>query len=705
MARLRAFIGLKHAVVVSSAILILAFGSILLHSSYRTGKQIVADSVSSTERIARVAEVTTEQDFLASDALLQTAAKALAGSYHDAPIDGLAIRALLRQLTDQSLLVRDILILDETGLELNSATFPTAGGRRFSQRDLMATNAAGRPSEMTVGLSPPGPGAVGRSLFLSRPLILPDGRRGVIAAELPVESLREFFASIGNLKGLRIALLSDNGTLLASESPNDPGVGRSDALAAPVLARSAVRDDRSFEVALPTGDAIVSYRRIAGKAMLIAVAVDKNELLSSWRGERREQLAIFVVIAISIGALSWGFVRLLDRRQHHLDALHRNEAKLAEQSALLQSTLEHMGEGLGVFDREHRLLAWNDRFISLLGLPAGVGFGTRMHDILRLQARRGDFGPIIDVEREVRQQIELIRRGEADTTERTTSHGRILEIRRRRMPYGGVVMLFSDITERKRTEQETIRARNTAEIANRSKSEFLANMSHELRTPLNAIIGFSDIIQNQKFGAVGNAKYLEYVVDIHTSGIHLLDLINDVLDMSKIEAGRLELFEEEVAVGELVTACLTMVRERARERRIRITADPGAAAVMLWADQRAMKQILLNLLSNAVKFSRDGGTVTITSGLDGEGGVMIQVADSGIGMTPEQIVRARQPFGQAHASTTNTYGGTGLGLPITQRLAELHGGELFIDSRAGEGTVVSIVLPPSRTRGNERKRA
>jgi signal transduction histidine kinase len=127
--------------------------------------------------------------------------------------------------------------------------------------------------------------------------------------------------------------------------------------------------------------------------------------------------------------------------------------------------------------------------------------------------------------------------------------------------------------------------------------------------------------------------------------------------------------------------------------------------VLLWADQRAMKQVLLNLLSNAVKFSRDGGTVTISSGLNAQGGVLIQVADTGIGMTPEQIVRARQPFGQAHASTTNTYGGTGLGLPITQRLAELHGGELFINSRPNEGTTVSIVLPPSRTRNASRKRA
>src|SRR5258708_5877460 len=222
-------------------------------------------------------------------------------------------------------------------------------------------------------------------------------------------------------------------------------------------------------------------------------------------------------------------------------------------------------------------------------------------------------------------------------------------------------------------------------------------MSHELGPPMNAIIGFSDILRSEKFGAIGNTKYLEYVRDIHTSGVHLLDLINDVLDMSKIEAGKLELFEEEVVVAELVASCLAMISERARERRIRIAADVGSQSTMIWADLRGMKQILLNILSNAVKFSHDGGAVTISSGLDSGVGVIITVSDTGIGMTPDQIERARQPFGQAHAATTRAYGGTGLGLPITQRLVELHDGELRIASVPGEGTSVAVVFPPLRT--------
>ncbi|MBV9521158.1 MAG: PAS-domain containing protein [Alphaproteobacteria bacterium] len=419
-------------------------------------------------------------------------------------------------------------------------------------------------------------------------------------------------------------------------------------------------------------------------------------LVQLWSRESARSLAAILIIVLIASGLAWALIRLRRRRRQHLEELQRNEAKFVQQSALLQSTLEHMGEGLCVFDRDHRLLAWNDRFIALLELPAGVGHGTRFEDILRLQARRGDFGAV-DIETEVRARIERVRSELSQLTERTTLSGRTLEIRRRRMPSGGFVTLYSDVTQRRRFEEELIDARNQAEIANRSKGEFLANMSHELRTPLNAIIGFSDILKTERFGPIGNAKYLEYARDIHTSGVHLLDLISDVLDMSKIEAGKLDLFEEEVSIPELVNSCLSMVRERARERGVGIAADLGAPPALLWADLRAMKQILLNVLSNAVKFSRDGGAVAITAGPASDGGTIITVADGGIGMTEEQIERSRQPFGQAHAATTRSYGGTGLGLSITQRLVELHGGTLQITSRPGEGTTVAIILPPART--------
>jgi signal transduction histidine kinase len=320
-----------------------------------------------------------------------------------------------------------------------------------------------------------------------------------------------------------------------------------------------------------------------------------------------------------------------------------------------------------------------------------------LRDILALQSARGDFGPVdlaVDVDERVSrffQEVPLVR-------ERLSNTGKALQIRRRAMPGGGVVSLYSDITERKAAETKMAQAWAQAELANRAKSEFLANMSHELRTPLNAIIGFSEILSGQHLGPLKNVRYLEYASDIHSSGLHLLSIINDVLDMSKIEAGKLDIIDEEIAVAELLHGSIRMVRERARKQAVELACSVADPNHMIVADERAMKQCLLNLLSNAIKFSELGGKVSITAAIDGEGRSVLAIADEGIGMTPEELERALQPFGQAQASTTRTYGGTGLGLPITQGLIEAHGGVLSIVSAPGEGTRVSIILPAERTR-------
>jgi signal transduction histidine kinase len=266
------------------------------------------------------------------------------------------------------------------------------------------------------------------------------------------------------------------------------------------------------------------------------------------------------------------------------------------------------------------------------------------------------------------------------------------------MPGGAVVSLYSDITERKAAEAKMAQAWAQAELANRAKGDFLANMSHELRTPLNSIIGFSEILSGQHLGPLKNARYLEYSSDIHSSGLHLLSIINDVLDMSKIEAGKLDIHEEEIDIRRLLASSVRMVRERARKQQIDLISEADDPDHTILADERAMKQCLLNLLSNAVKFSNTGGHVTIEARIDKENRTVLTVTDQGIGMTEEEQERALQPFGQAHNATTRTFGGTGLGLPITQGLVEAHGGTLVITSRPGEGTSVTVTLPSERTR-------
>ena len=370
--------------------------------------------------------------------------------------------------------------------------------------------------------------------------------------------------------------------------------------------------------------------------------------------------------------------------------------KRCAEARLLQSTLEHIGEGLSVFDSRGWLIAWNSRFCELLELPRDLTPGVPLRDILTLQAVRGDFGAG-DPSAEVAKRVKRFYRDVPTTKERTTPRGRILQICRRAMPDGAVVSVYSDVTELKASERRLIQARSQAEAANRAKSEFLANMSHELRTPLNAIIGFSEIIAHELFGPLGNEKYLDYMKDIHQSSLHLLSIINDVLDMSKIEAGKLELSREPLNVRSLIGEVIRMVRERAESRGIRLVTTLADENLKIWADERAMKQIFLNLLSNAIKFSREGGEVCIRIAANRPNLAIVEFEDHGIGMNEEELERALQPFGQAKPSTTRNYGGTGLGLPITKGLIEAHGGKLAIESRAGQGTIARIAVPTERT--------
>ena len=398
------------------------------------------------------------------------------------------------------------------------------------------------------------------------------------------------------------------------------------------------------------------------------------------------------LVAVISGSLGWLMLASLNRQQLALHERRAREEQLAEQSALLQSTLENMGEGLSVFDREGRLIAWNSRFAKLLELPIDLTSAT-FRDVLMGQLRRGDFGPVDDPEREVRQRIEAVYRDLPTVIERPTASGGIVQIRRRAMPDGGVVSLYSDITERKASEEKMALALAQAELANRAKSDFLANMSHELRTPLNAIIGFSEAISSELLGPVRDKKQLEYIKDIHSSGLLLLSIINDVLDMSKIEAGKLELARERVPVQPVIRDAVRMVSERARTHKLALVARVPDEEISAWGDERAIKQIMLNLLSNAVKFSHDGGRVDIRASLDDAGDLVLEVEDYGIGMAANEIDRALEPFGQAKAAVAKAHGGTGLGLPIAKGLTDAHGGTLVIKSTPERGTLVRVLLP------------
>jgi PAS domain S-box-containing protein len=245
--------------------------------------------------------------------------------------------------------------------------------------------------------------------------------------------------------------------------------------------------------------------------------------------------------------------------------------------------------------------------------------------------------------------------------------------------------------------QEKLEEQNMELVAaNRAKSEFLANMSHELRTPLNAIIGFSELLANGSLGPTGNERFAEYAQDINNSGTFLLRIINDILDLSKIEAGRMELFDTEFNVLDAVDSVIILIQERAREKALELVVSIDKKLPALRADDRAVKQMLINLLSNAVKFTEPGGKVAVTARLE-QGAMEFTVSDTGVGMSPDDIEVALKPFQQVDGSLAREYEGTGLGLPLVKSMIELHDGHLRIDSAVGKGTTVTLHFPIART--------
>lgn len=256
----------------------------------------------------------------------------------------------------------------------------------------------------------------------------------------------------------------------------------------------------------------------------------------------------------------------------------------------------------------------------------------------------------------------------------------------------GIVSITRDISDRKAQEAELLRARDEAESASRAKIQFLASMSHELRTPLNAVIGFSEILNRELFGALGEARYRDYARLIHESGEHLLNVVNGILDMSKIEAGKFKIVKEPFDVASLVNSCCDIMRHTAEQKSLTLEVDVAPAIPELAADKRACKQMLLNVIANAIKFTEPGGWVRVSAKVDGQN-VMLAVSDNGIGIADQDLPKLGNPFVQADSSYNRSHEGAGLGLSVVKGLVRLHGGTLELTSKLGEGTTATIMLP------------
>ncbi len=395
--------------------------------------------------------------------------------------------------------------------------------------------------------------------------------------------------------------------------------------------------------------------------------------------------------------------------------------RTVEADLRLRDAIETIPEAFVVWDAQNRLVLCNSNFQELHNLPdESIKAGASYESVVAAGRK-----PVV--------RSKVTSEGQspgARTFEAQLDDGRWLHISERRTKDGGYVSVGTDITNIKRHEVKLMESerrlmatvadlrhsqqklerqaeevadlaekyaeeKTRAEEANQAKSKFLANMSHELRTPLNAIIGFSEIMGSGMFGPLGSDKYREYCHDIHQSGQYLLDVINDVLDMSKIEAGRIRLDAEPVDLEPFLNDAMRVVSGRANDKRLKLTARIGRG-IRLTADHRLLKQIVLNLLSNAVKFTPEGGRITIRARATAAGWVSVSIADTGIGIPEDALARLGRPFEQVESQLTKSHQGSGLGLAIAKSLTELHQGTMRIRSTPGRGTMVLLRLPISR---------
>ena len=363
---------------------------------------------------------------------------------------------------------------------------------------------------------------------------------------------------------------------------------------------------------------------------------------------------------------------------------------------LLTSLFDASGLGIVVTDHHGRIVRVNDTFLAdyewtredllgeefaLLIPPEDQAISRKLHQAFIERGRHGT------------RELQILKKdGSVADIVITTA---LLELSQKRR---FMVSTIRDVTERKNMMRNLRRAKEEADSANKAKSSFLANMSHELRTPLNAIIGFSELMKNQTFGPINNPKYEEYLSDIHFSARHLLDIINDVLDMSKIEAGKVDLIESEVVVPDVLESVARIMNDRAQAANVplEIAADPAMPRIR--ADQRLLRQILINLVANAVKFSPAGKAVQVSAQMIRPGNSLrISVIDEGCGIPPDKVRHVLEPFGQVNDPRHYTGQGTGLGLPLAKAMVELHDGKLTLESVEGKGTRVFLDFPAERT--------
>ena len=536
--------------------------------------------------------------------------------------------------------------------------------------------------------------AVGRHRLLPLALRLPlrTDEVALLVTAIDLDELAETFERVRPTAAGAVSMFRTDRKLLVRVPDQSPQSGDAFGHASIFSTQLPEAPSGVFEDAISPFDGslrIVGYRSLPDFPVVVAVSTGMAEVLTGWNSELYFSCAFATALSAAFIGLAFWVTRLLGASQDQAAELSESRRVLIK-----AQTLAQLGSYRRVFATQE--MVWSVEACRILGYPPGMAPNS-VERYLAL-VHPDDLGLIGDSLRAVQEG-----RSYSYDFRIVDAHGEVRYLHAMGTPEfdsGGTPIavdgIIQDITDRKQMETALRDARDAAERGSRAKSEFLANMSHELRTPLNAIIGFSEIMREEILGPVAVPKYREYLGDINNSAQHLLLIINDILDIARIEAGRVELKEARIDLKRMIEECTRMLRGRISDAGLKLETTYDNGAPWCIGDERLLRQVLLNLTSNAIKFTPSGGRVRIQVGRKVGGELTLAVQDTGIGMTAEEAAVALRPFGQIQGAFVRSRDGVGLGLPLAKSFVELHGGVLQVDSAPGRGTTVMVNLPPWR---------
>jgi signal transduction histidine kinase/FixJ family two-component response regulator/HPt (histidine-containing phosphotransfer) domain-containing protein len=592
-------------------------------------------------------------------------------------------------------------IIDKTGQLRASSLGPIASPVDLRDREHFRAQEMSSGDRLFVGRPVTLRVADKLAIQFTRRIVDPDGAfAGVVSVSLDPFFLTRFYASL-NLGSEGIAVLIGTDGVIRARAPNGrETIGRS--LVNTPIMRSFARTSDGRVSAVSAVDGIrrlYSYRGVENYPLLVAVGMSERDVLAKWEYDQHSHFAIAAVVSAALLIVIASTVRYQSHLRGARAAVQESEARHANKSRLLDVTLQNMDQGIIKMDADQVVEVANRRMGELFDLPEQVATGPHTQpEMLRLLWERGDFGR---GDPDFASWFDRFSRaggygGDGTPYELSRPNGLVIEVRGRSLPDGGAVQTFTDITERKLAEETLRAARDEADRSSRAKAEFLAMMSHEIRSPMSGLLGITELLRETPLAPDQSA-----MIDlVQGSAASLLRVVNDILDFSKMEAGSLVLNLEPVDPRHLIATISEPTALAAAGKGLRFTSVIAAdVPERVLLDPLRLRQVLVNLFTNAVKFTATGTvglSVTCAEADAGEPLLCFTVSDSGIGMSPEQLGRLFEPFSQADASTTKVFGGTGLGLTISRRLARLLGGDVTAASEPGRGSVFRLHLPLRR---------